>query len=77
MCCFIPQYFMAMYIFVFSLPLAMFLLESSWAIYVAAVISGVSTGTFWPAQGHYLIQNSTPENISRNASIFWVIYMLS
>lgn len=49
--------------------------EKEWAIYLGAMITGLAAGTLWPAQGHYMIQNSSPENTARNAAIFLFIYM--
>ncbi|KAG8306436.1 DUF895 domain membrane protein [Homalodisca vitripennis] len=52
-------------------------METEWAIYAGGVSVGIAAGTLWPAQGHYMIENSSPETTPRNVGIFWFIFMSS
>ncbi|XP_046675879.1 UNC93-like protein MFSD11 [Homalodisca vitripennis] len=53
------------------------LIENEWAIYGGTVICGIAAGCLWPAEGHYMIENSSPETTARNVGIFWSIMKTS
>ncbi|XP_046677141.1 UNC93-like protein MFSD11 [Homalodisca vitripennis] len=54
-----------------------YIVENEWIIYGGAVLSGVSGGCLWPAQGQYMIENSSPLTTARNVGIFWTIFRSS
>lgn len=62
-------------IFIFRFFVGSYAVEKEWAIYLGGMITGLAAGTLWPAQGYYMIQNSSPEKTARNVAIFWLIYM--
>uniref|UniRef100_A0A1B6LL39 UNC93-like protein MFSD11 n=1 Tax=Graphocephala atropunctata TaxID=36148 RepID=A0A1B6LL39_9HEMI len=53
------------------------LLENQWMIYGGAFVNGIACGCLWPAHGHYMIENSSPQTMARNVGIFWTIYTTS
>ncbi|KAG8255938.1 DUF895 domain membrane protein [Homalodisca vitripennis] len=50
-----------------------YLFENEWVILGGVIVNGVAAGLLWPPQGLYMIENSSPENASRNIAIFWAI----
>uniref|UniRef100_A0A1B6L9M9 UNC93-like protein MFSD11 n=1 Tax=Graphocephala atropunctata TaxID=36148 RepID=A0A1B6L9M9_9HEMI len=54
-----------------------YLIEIDWMVYGEAIILGIASGFLWPANGHYIIENSTPQTVGRNVGIFWTILRTS
>ena len=45
-------------------------------LYSASVIQGLGGALLWIAQGPVLVLNSNEETMTRNSSLFWILYML-
>lgn len=66
-----------LYPYDFRIYVGSYAIEQEWAIYSGAVIGGIGAGTLWPAQGQYMIENSSPKTTARNVGIFLFLYMMS
>uniref|UniRef100_A0A1B6CHF6 UNC93-like protein MFSD11 n=1 Tax=Clastoptera arizonana TaxID=38151 RepID=A0A1B6CHF6_9HEMI len=51
-----------------------FSVEEAWAMYMAAVVVGISEALLWTSQGNYLVLNSEPSTLDRNIGIFWILF---
>lgn len=49
----------------------------TWTIYLGSVITGVGMGLTWVVMPKVFTDNSTMENLQRNNTIWWCIYMMS
>ncbi|KAG8314901.1 DUF895 domain membrane protein [Homalodisca vitripennis] len=54
-----------------------YIIENEWVIYGGAVVTGMSSGCLWPAEGQYMIGNSSPQTTARNVGIFWTMFRAS
>ena len=45
-------------------------------LYCASVIQGLGSSLLWIAQGPVLVINSTEQTISRNSSLFWIMFTM-
>ncbi|XP_046677140.1 UNC93-like protein MFSD11 [Homalodisca vitripennis] len=54
-----------------------YLVENGWMIFGGAIINGIAAGFMYPAQGQYLIENSSPQTAARNVGIFWTMFRAS
>ncbi|XP_046675570.1 UNC93-like protein MFSD11 isoform X1 [Homalodisca vitripennis] len=61
----------------YSAFIASFYLRKTWLVYGGSVVNGLSAALLWTAQGNYTILNSRPKTITRNTSIFWVLFKCS
>ncbi|XP_046675576.1 UNC93-like protein MFSD11 [Homalodisca vitripennis] len=61
----------------YSLFIASFLTESSWLLYAGSACCGVGSAMIWPIQGNYMILISSNLTITRNLSIFNIIWQSS
>lgn len=61
----------------YSAFIASFYLRKTWLVYGGSVVNGCSAALLWTAQGNYTILNSRPKTITRNTSIFWVLFKCS
>ncbi|XP_054289169.1 UNC93-like protein MFSD11 [Macrosteles quadrilineatus] len=72
-----PKITMAIAAVLYLIYIASYLSECSWVIYIASVSVGLGAGILWPAEGQYMIGNSSSKNTARNVGIFWLIYSSS
>uniref|UniRef100_A0A1B6F0P6 UNC93-like protein MFSD11 n=1 Tax=Cuerna arida TaxID=1464854 RepID=A0A1B6F0P6_9HEMI len=61
----------------YSLFIASFLTESGWIVYAGSACCGVGAAMIWPIQGNYMILISSNLTITRNISIFNIIWQSS
>ena len=58
--------------FGFNLALATFLFPFKYGLYIASVISGISTSLIWSSQGTYLSFTSNRASATRDSGIMWL-----
>lgn len=66
-----PKYTMVIGAFFYSLFIAGFFLQKTWALYTTSALLGFGGACIWTGQGNYLTLNSNGDNFSRNSGIFW------
>ncbi|KZS04435.1 Protein unc-93 A [Daphnia magna] len=72
-----PKWSMLVGGFFYSLYIASFFLQQSWALYTCSALLGFGAALIWTGQGNYLTLNSNGTNISRNSGVFWAVFQCS
>ncbi|XP_054463257.1 UNC93-like protein MFSD11 [Anoplopoma fimbria] len=57
--------------------IAVFIVPSTWSLYLTSVLIGIGAAMLWTAQGHFLVENSEASTINRNTGMFWALLQCS
>ncbi|KAL2100805.1 hypothetical protein ACEWY4_002566 [Coilia grayii] len=72
-----PQLTMFLSGLLYSGYIAVFIVPSTWSLYLTSVLIGMGAALLWTAQGHFLVDNSDASTINRNTGVFWALLQCS